>query len=210
MDELERELRDLSAWLETGRAAGRDRPGPRPPRPRPPPRGAGGGTGWPPRSPRCWWRRCRRARAALADAVTGLLRFAGVVIDTSATPLLATGTPSPLPGQRPVALVEAQRQVRFPIRVPARPRRPRAGAGRRSGRRRRHRVASLLWRGGALRLDAFDGSLDIAFHKEAAGADVKFTSRRRLRDLGRRPARARVRRSGGTVRWRPRDCPPRR
>ncbi|WFE40727.1 hypothetical protein [Micromonospora sp. WMMD998] len=177
MDELERELRDLPAWLEPAAppdvtAAVRARL-----------------AAPPPRSPRRRWRYWLAAalaallvaalppgRAALADAVAGLLRFSGVVIDTSATPPPPTGAPSPLPGQRPVALVQAQRQVRFPIRVPARLGVPERvlvadpdGAGA-------HRVASLLWRGGAVRLDAFDGSLDIAFHKQAAGTDVTFTS----------------------------------
>ncbi|MFG1673718.1 hypothetical protein [Micromonospora sp. NPDC049282] len=172
MDELERELRDLSAWLE----------------PAAPPDVVARVHARLAAPSRRRWRHLLAAalaallvaalppgRAAVAGAVSGLLRFAGVVVDTSATPTPPTGTPSPLPGQRPVALVEAQRQVRFPIRVPARLGAPERvlvadpdGAGA-------HRVASLLWRGGALRLDAFDGSLDIAFHKEAAGADVTFT-----------------------------------
>ncbi|WP_223201000.1 hypothetical protein [Micromonospora sp. M42] len=38
-----------------------------------------------------------------------------------------------------------------------------------------HRVVSLLYRGGTVRLDAFDGSLDIVFHKRSLGADVTLT-----------------------------------
>ncbi|PPA60221.1 hypothetical protein [Micromonospora chalcea] len=172
MDDLERELRDLTGWLEPARTpdvtarvrARLDAPAPR---------------------------RRRRyvlatvlaallvvalppGRAALADAVTGLLRFSGVVIDSAPAPP-PTGTPSPLPAQRHVALAQAQRQVRFPIRVPSRLGAPERvlvadpdGAGG-------HRVVSLLYRGGTVRLDAFDGSLDIVFHKRSLGADVTLT-----------------------------------
>ncbi|MET8066982.1 hypothetical protein ABZS65_25490, partial [Micromonospora sp. NPDC005313] len=117
MDDLERELRELTAWLEPARTpdvtarvrARLDAP-----------------------APRRRWRHMLAAalaallvaalppgRAAIADAVTGLLRFSGVTIDTAPAPS-PTGTPSPLPAQHEVALAEAQRQVRFPIRVPAR------------------------------------------------------------------------------------------
>ncbi|MEK8105476.1 hypothetical protein NKG94_10685 [Micromonospora sp. M12] len=88
MADLERELRDLSAWLETpeppdvtARVRGRlDRPTRR-------------------------WRSLVAAalvalivavvpptRAAIADAVAGLLRFAGVSITTAPTPTLPSGT----------------------------------------------------------------------------------------------------------------------
>ncbi|MEU1842714.1 hypothetical protein [Micromonospora sediminicola] len=173
MDDLERELRELAAWLEpagspdvTARVRARlAEPAPR----------------------RRWRYRVAAAlavllvvalppgRAALADAVAGLLRFAGVVVDTSSTPPPPGGAPPPLPGQRPTTLVEAQRQVRFPIRVPARLGAPERVLVADPDDAGGHRVASLLWRGGALRLDAFDGALDPVFHKQAAGADVTFT-----------------------------------
>ncbi|MEU4774620.1 hypothetical protein [Micromonospora sp. NPDC023644] len=167
MDDLERELRDLSAWLETPdppHVAARVRarlaaPAPRPRR----------------------WRYLLAAaltaavvavlppgRAALADAAAGLLRFAGVTIATTPDPALPTGAASALPSQRPATVVEAQRKVRFPIRTPTRLGPPEQvlvadpdGAGF-------CRVATLLYRGGALRIDAFDGRLDLAFHKGAS------------------------------------------
>jgi len=172
VDDLERELRELTGWLEPARTpdltarvrARLDAP-----------------------APRRRWRYVLAGalaallvaalppgRAAVAGAVTGLLRFSGVVIDTAPAPPPA-GTPSPLPAQHQVALAEAQRQVRFPIRVPARLGVPERvlvadpdGAGA-------HRVVSLLYRGGTVRLDAFDGSLDIVFHKRSVGADVTLT-----------------------------------
>ncbi|MFF0655641.1 hypothetical protein [Micromonospora tulbaghiae] len=172
MDDLERELRELTGWLEPARTpdlTARVRARLAAP------------------APRRRWRYVLAAalaallvaalppgRAAVAGAVTGLLRFSGVVVDTAPAPPPA-GTPSPLPAQHQVALAEAQRQVRFPIRVPARLGAPERvlvadpdGAGA-------HRVVSLLYRGGTVRLDAFDGSLDIVFHKRSAGADVTLT-----------------------------------
>ncbi|MFE9188454.1 hypothetical protein ACFYL6_02470 [Micromonospora sp. NPDC007208] len=168
MGDLERELRDLSAWLETpeppdvtARVRARvDRPTRR-------------------------WRSLAvvalvalivavvpPTRAAIADAVTGLLRFAGVSIATSPAPTLPSATPSPLPAQRAVAPDEAQRLVRFPIRQPATlgpPERVLVADPDETGR---YRVATLLYAGGALRVDAFDGRLNLAFHKEVSSPGV--------------------------------------
>ncbi|MEO3780919.1 hypothetical protein ABGB16_29765 [Micromonospora sp. B11E3] len=173
MDDLERELRDLSAWLATPDppdVAARVRARLAAPAPR-----------------RRRWRLYLAAavvallvavlppgRAALADAVAGLLRFAGVVVATSPAPTRATGAPSPLPSQRPAALDEARRQVRFPIRVPARlgpPERVLLADPDGTGS---YRVATLLYRGGALRVDAFDGRLEVAFWKQAAGPGTEW------------------------------------
>ncbi|MEU5909739.1 hypothetical protein [Micromonospora sp. NPDC047527] len=172
MGDLERELRDLTAWLETPDApdvTARVRAQLTAPR-------------------RRRWRRYAVAalvallvavlppgRAALADAVTGLLRFAGVTVATSPAPEPPTGTPSTLPLQRTAALDEAQRAVRFPIRLPAGLGVPERvlvadpdGAGS-------YRVATLLYDGGALRIDAFDGRLDLAFHKQASSPVAEWT-----------------------------------
>ncbi|WP_433533014.1 hypothetical protein ACQPYA_14010 [Micromonospora sp. CA-263727] len=177
MDDLERELRELSTWLET---------------PEPPDvtaRVHARLAAEPSTVTNDRRRRWRYAvvvalaallvallppgRAALADAVTGLLRFAGITISTSAAPS-PTGTPSPLPGQRPAELDEAQRAVRFPIRTPARlgpPERVLVADPDGTGS---HRVATLLYRGGELRLDAFDGRLDGAFFKQAGGTGAEW------------------------------------
>ncbi|TDB70343.1 hypothetical protein [Micromonospora sp. KC723] len=173
MDDLERELRELSGWLETSdppEVATRVRA-----------RLAA------PTRHRWRWRYpvavaltallvavLPPGRAALADALAGLLRFAGITISTSSAPVMPTGSPSPLPAQRPAGFDEAQRAVRFPIRVPARlgtPEQvlvadPDSGGG--------HRVATLLYRGGALRLDAFDGRLDPVFAKQAGGPGAEW------------------------------------
>ncbi|MCM0675713.1 hypothetical protein NCC78_13585 [Micromonospora phytophila] len=168
MDDLERELRDLSAWLET------------PDAPEVTARVRARLTA--PAARRRRWRYYVAAalvallvavlppgRAAVADAVTGLLRFAGITIDTSSAPPPPTGVPSPLPSQRSAALDEAQRSVRFPIRLPATlgpPERVLVADPDGTGT---YRVATLLYRGGALRIDAFDGGLDPIFQKMAGG-----------------------------------------
>ncbi|WP_406064740.1 hypothetical protein [Micromonospora sp. NBC_00860] len=165
MGDLERELRDLSAWLDTPDppdVTARVRVRLSTPAPR-----------------RRRWRSLAAValvtllvallpptRAAIADVVTGLLRFAGVSIATSPTPMPPAGTASPLPGQRTVALDEAQRAVRFPIRLPARLGPPEQVLVADPDATGRYRVATLLYDGGALRVDAFDGHLDLAFHKE--------------------------------------------
>ncbi|TDB81866.1 hypothetical protein [Micromonospora sp. KC721] len=171
MDDLERELRDLSAWLET----------PDPPEvvTRVRARLAA------PKRRR--WRylvavvstalvvaALPPGRAALADAVAGLLRFAGITISTSSPPALPTGSPSPLPAQRPAGFDEAQRAVRFPIRVPAKLGPPEQVLVADPDSTGSHRVATLLYRGGALRLDAFDGRLDGVFFKQAGGPGTQW------------------------------------
>ncbi|TCB98475.1 hypothetical protein E0H26_08850 [Micromonospora zingiberis] len=186
MADLERELRELSAWLETPdppdvTAQVRARLTATSDAPVAAPRlRAGGG--------RRRWRYALAAalaallvavlppgRAALADAVTGLLRFAGITISTAPDPVLPTGSPSPLPAQRTAELEQAQRAVRFPIRVPATlgpPERVLVADPDGTGA---HRVATLLYRDGAVRLDAFDGRLDPVFSKQAGGAGAEWT-----------------------------------
>ncbi|MFC4018123.1 hypothetical protein ACFOW4_09185 [Micromonospora sp. GCM10011542] len=175
MDDLERELRHLSAWLETpdapevaarvrARLAAKER--------------------------RRWWHRWRAylaatlavlvvavlppGRAAVADAVTGLLRFAGVIVTVEPGSASPTGTPSPLPSQRLAALHEAQRQVRFPVRVPGSLGPPEQVLVADPDDTGTYRVLTLLYRGGALRIDAFDGALDPVFHKQVSGPETEW------------------------------------
>ncbi|RKN45367.1 hypothetical protein [Micromonospora endolithica] len=171
MDDLERELRDLSGWLETPDA---------------PDVTAGVRVRLATPAPR--WRRWRYSaaavlvalvvavlppgRAALADAVAGLVRFAGIRIVTSTGPASPAATPSPLPSRRPVALDEARRAVRFPLRVPAKLGPPEQVQVADPDATGAHRVATLLYRGGALRVDAFDGRVDLLFLKRAVGPGV--------------------------------------
>ncbi|MET8835423.1 DUF4367 domain-containing protein [Micromonospora sp. NPDC004540] len=173
MDDLERELRDLAVWLETPEvpdvtARVRARLA-TPARPR--------------RRWRYWLAAALAAllvallppgRAAIADAVSGLLRFSGIVIDTTPTPMGPTGMPSPLPAQTPASRDEAQRHLRFPIRVPAELGAPQQVLVADPDGTGTYRVVTLLYRGGALRLDAFDGGLDPVFHKQIGGPGMEW------------------------------------
>ncbi|MBQ1047362.1 hypothetical protein KBX50_02535 [Micromonospora sp. C51] len=179
MDDLERELRDLSGWLATpeppdvtARVRARLSAAP----------AARRDTG------RRRWRYALAAalaallvaalppgRAALADAMAGLLRFAGVTISTSPDRTPPTGVPSPPPGQRTTTLDEARRLVRFPIRTPTVLGPPEQTLLADPDGTGGYRVASLLYRAGTLRLDTFDGRLDPVFFKQAGGSDAEWT-----------------------------------
>jgi hypothetical protein len=107
------------------------------------------------------------ARAAVAHAVSDLLDFAGVRVKQG-QPAPAP-TPSPLPSARPVGLDEARGLARFPVGVPARlgpPERVEVADGA--------RVVTLLYHGGAVRLDEFDGRLNWVFLKTEAERDGQF------------------------------------
>ena len=56
------------------------------------------------------------ARAAVIDAVGGLLRVAGIEIRQEPTPGSLPARPSPLPSQRSTGLDEARRVALFPVR----------------------------------------------------------------------------------------------
>jgi len=110
------------------------------------------------------------ARAAVVDAVDGLLRVAGIEVRREAPPRGLPARPSPLPSIRSAALDEARRAALFPVRVPAALGVPdqvlladpdRAGAPR---------VVTLTYRGGAVRLDQFDGAMSPMFFKTAPDA----------------------------------------
>ncbi|AWS40539.1 hypothetical protein [Streptosporangium sp. 'caverna'] len=92
-------------------------------------------------------------------AVVEVLRFAGVELRIGDPGPLPSGVPSPLPGERRVTLEQAREQVAFAISVPSRlgePSEVRVSDG--------GRVVSLFWPG--VRLDEYDGVLQVAFRKE--------------------------------------------
>lgn len=105
------------------------------------------------------------SRAAVAHAVTGLLRFAGVEV-RQGQPSPAV-SPSPLPSLRSAGLDEARRRARFTVGVPARLGVPDDVQIADPAPDGAPRVVSLLYRGGTVRLDEFDGRLDVAFMKTA-------------------------------------------
>ena len=111
------------------------------------------------------------ARAAVIDAVGGLLRVAGIEIRQESTPGALPVRPSPLPSQRATSLDGARGAALFPVRevttlgpagqvVLADP--DSKGAPR---------VVTVTYRGGAVRFDQFDGEVDPVFFKTAANAE---------------------------------------
>jgi hypothetical protein len=112
-----------------------------------------------------------QGRAAVAHAVTGLLRFAGVEVrQGQPTP---AKSPSPLPALHSASLDEARRQAHFAIGVPTRLGVP-DGVQVADPGPDGVRVVTLLYRGGAVRLDEFDGQLDLAFLKTTANNDMQW------------------------------------
>jgi hypothetical protein len=110
------------------------------------------------------------ARAAVVDAVGGLLRIAGIEVRQEPAPGGLPAKPSPLPSLRTAGLEEAQRVALFPLRVPAAlgaPDQVQLGDPDPAGA---PRVVSLLYHGGTVRLDEFDGGLDPVFFKTAPDA----------------------------------------
>jgi len=104
--------------------------------------------------------------------VLHLLRFAGIELSSDSGP---TGplprSPAPLPGERASDLPTAQRESRFPVTVPAA-----LGAPEQvlliDGTP--PRVVSLLYRGGTVRLDEFDGVADLAIFKKVDTRDFEY------------------------------------
>jgi hypothetical protein len=110
------------------------------------------------------------ARAAVLDAVDGLLRFAGVEIRSDPGPHTLPVSPSPLPSIRSAALDEARRLAPFPVRVPERLGTPEEVTVADPDADGKPRVVTLTWRSGTVRLDQFNGRLDVGFLKQAGDA----------------------------------------
>jgi hypothetical protein len=113
-----------------------------------------------------------QSRAAVANAVTDVLRFAGVEVHKGRPHVQPT--PSPLPSTRSTGLDQARRQAHFPITVPARLGVPDEVLVADFAPDGAPRVVSLLYRNGTIRLDEFDGDLDIGFLKTQSGADIQW------------------------------------
>jgi hypothetical protein len=107
------------------------------------------------------------ARAAVVDAVDGLLRVAGIEVRREPDPGGLPAQPGPLPSLRSAGEDEARRTARFPVRFPAALGAPGqvlladpdpAGAPR---------VVTAVYRGGTVRFDQFDGAPEPVFYKSA-------------------------------------------
>lgn len=111
------------------------------------------------------------ARAAVVDAVGGLLRIAGIEVRREPAPGGLPSSPSPLPSLSSVALADARRVALFPLRVPATlgvPEQVQLGDPDPAGA---PRVVTLVYRGGTVRLDQFDGAISPSFAKTAPEAE---------------------------------------
>lgn len=116
-----------------------------------------------------------QGRAAVAGTVTGLLRFAGVRVEQDRPPRpVPTVAPSRLPSTRSLPLERARDLARFPIGLPAALGAPDDVLVADPGPDGAPRIVTLLYDGGAVRLDEFDGTLDIGFVKRTGAADTQF------------------------------------
>jgi hypothetical protein len=102
-------------------------------------------------------------------AVFHLLRFAGIEFSSESAPPPSTlPTTVTLPGERSVDLPTARRLSRFPVPVPealGTPEKVLLADGTPP------RIVSLVYRGGTVRLDEFDGRIDQALFKKIAGGE---------------------------------------
>ncbi|MFB9720970.1 hypothetical protein [Planobispora longispora] len=92
-------------------------------------------------------------------AVVEILKFAGIELRIGDPGPLPSGSPRPLPMEGTTTLEEARRQVVFPIVVPAE-----LGEPDEVRISDRGRVVSMVWPG--IRLDQYDGTLEVVFRKE--------------------------------------------
>jgi len=111
------------------------------------------------------------ARAAVIDAVGGLLRVAGIEVRPDPAPGGLPARPSPLPSQSSTSLDAARKVALFTLIEPATlgpveqvlladP----DGTGA-------PRVVTLTYRGGSVRFDQIDGAMDRSFFKTASDAE---------------------------------------
>jgi hypothetical protein len=112
------------------------------------------------------------ARAAVAHAVTAVLDFAGVRVRQGGSG--PAPTPSPLPSVHSVPLDRARQLAHFPIAAPTALGVPDDVQLADPGPDGAPRVVSLIYRGGAVRLDEFDGRLNLTFLKSQGPPAVEW------------------------------------
>ena len=105
------------------------------------------------------------ARAAVVDAVGGLLRVAGIEVSREPGAGGLPASPSPMPSLRSTALDEARRAALFPVRAPATLGVPEQVLLADPDDKGAPRVVTLTYRGGAVRLDEFDGTVAWPFSR---------------------------------------------
>jgi hypothetical protein len=110
------------------------------------------------------------ARAAVVDAVGGLLRVAGIEVRREPGPGGLPAHPSALPSLRSTTLDQARRVALFPLREPTT-----LGPSDKvlladPGRTGAPRVVTVTYRGGTVSFDQFDGTVEPVFFKTAPDA----------------------------------------
>jgi hypothetical protein len=108
------------------------------------------------------------ARAAVLDAVR---RIAGIELRQERPREALPATPSPIPSSRDADLDEARRVALFPVAAPMTLGSPDRVLLEDSDNNGAPRVVSLVYRGGTVRFDQFDGTLEPAFLETAPNAE---------------------------------------
>lgn len=108
------------------------------------------------------------ARAAVVGAFR---RIAGIEVRQETPHTTLPATPSPIPSIRTADLGEARRTALFPVMSPAVLGSPDRVLLADSDMNGAPRVVSLVYRGGTVRFDQFDGTLEAAFLKTAPNAE---------------------------------------
>ncbi|NUT31976.1 MAG: RNA polymerase sigma factor [Hamadaea sp.] len=109
-------------------------------------------------------------RSAVADVVATILRLGGIEIRQGQPAPSIPAKPSPLPAQTPAPLASAQAAAKFRIGVPQRLGVPESVIVADPGPDGAPRIVTLLYQGGRIRLDQFDGGLEPMFTKTTAGS----------------------------------------
>ncbi|MFF0373130.1 hypothetical protein [Actinoplanes missouriensis] len=104
------------------------------------------------------------ARAAVVQVVGDLLRVAGIEVRAEHPSRPIPPDASPLPSSRTIGLREARRLAGFPLVTPA-------ALGEPEEVVLADRVVTMLYRGGTVRFDQFDGTLEGGFLKTTPNAE---------------------------------------
>ena len=110
------------------------------------------------------------ARAAVGEVIGGLLRVAGIEVRREHSTGALPDSPSPLPSTRTGRVDEARRLAKFTVRTPEALGEPEQVLLADPGPDGAPSVVTMVFRGGAVRFDQFDGALDPAFLKMAPDA----------------------------------------
>jgi hypothetical protein len=111
------------------------------------------------------------ARAAVVEVVGDLLRIAGIEVRATGPAPVIPATPSPLPSASRADLDEARERAGFALMVPAGLGTPEEIVLADPDQDGRPRVVTMLYRGGTVRFDQFDGSLEVGFLKTTPDAE---------------------------------------